>query len=202
MDWQARVAQTVGRNVRMLREGRTPKMSAQALADATATLGHPIQRPVIANLENGRRASVTLTDMFVLARALNVPPFALIAPLTSEEPVEVLPGRFMSAWDAIGWFNGNSNYVSDAVTQQDEGFAEWYHVTDAYEMRWQYEVQQLLYWDAYRQAERAKGDLRAMRLDQLNAIERTLTEIRKQLAALGVSGIPPLVAPPDLESDT
>ena len=194
----------MGRNVRRLREGRSPKMSAQALADATATLGHPIQRPVLTNLENGRRASVTLTDMFTLARALNVPPFALIAPLNSEEPVEVLPGRFMSAWDAIGWFNGNSNSVADAVTEADAAneYAEWYAVTDAYDLRWRYEVEQLRFWDTLRQIESATGSHREALLSTLDALRRTLDAVRDTLNRLGVVGVPPLVDPrSDLEAD-
>lgn len=53
-------------------------MSAQGLADRCAELGHPIQRDVISNLENGRRATVPVTDLIVIAEALGVPALSLV----------------------------------------------------------------------------------------------------------------------------
>ncbi len=45
-------------------------MSAQDLADRCAEIGHPIPRNVIANMESGRRATLPLVDVLVLAEAL------------------------------------------------------------------------------------------------------------------------------------
>ena len=196
LDWSARLARDVGRNVKAIRTSKHPKLSAQALAERTRELGHQIQRAVIANLESGRRGSITLADIYVLARALNVPPLALLAPLTSEHLVEVLPGRFMTAWDAVGWFNGNSNNVSDSVTQEDDGFREWYANTDAYDMRWRYEVEQLRVGETMRDLEGADGDYRDALLGKLESQRHILAEIRRRLQdGLGVVGVPPLAIP-------
>ena len=69
-DWPARVAATVAREVRRYRESQRPKMSAQQLADRTAELGAPIPRSVLANLESGRRETVSVAEILVLAAAL------------------------------------------------------------------------------------------------------------------------------------
>lgn len=79
-------------------------MSAQALSDACAETGYEIPRTVIANLENGRRTSVEITDLLVLAKALKVPPIALLMPVGSAGTIEVLPGKEVSIWDAVTWF--------------------------------------------------------------------------------------------------
>ena len=58
------------------------KVSAQMLADRMTELGYPIQRTVIANLENGRRSEVSIDHVVVAARALGTTVLALL-----EEPV-------------------------------------------------------------------------------------------------------------------
>nr|WP_275586504.1 helix-turn-helix transcriptional regulator [Geodermatophilus normandii] len=81
-------------------------MSAQQLADATERLGHPVPRSVIANLENGRRDSIGLPEVLVLARALDVPPVTLLFPLGRQPDVEVLPETTVHPWAAVRWFTG------------------------------------------------------------------------------------------------
>ena len=58
------------------------KVSAQMLADRMTELGYPIQRTVIANLENGRRSEVSIDHVVGAARALGTTVLALL-----EEPV-------------------------------------------------------------------------------------------------------------------
>lgn len=79
-------------------------MSAQALSDRCAALGHPIDRSVIAKLEKGLRQSVTVADVLVLAKALGVPPILLIFPVGQDEVIEILPGRTIGTWTATKWF--------------------------------------------------------------------------------------------------
>ena len=55
-------------------------MSVQKLADVTDELGMPIPRSVLANLESGRRETVTVAEVLVLAAALDVAPIDLICP--------------------------------------------------------------------------------------------------------------------------
>ena len=105
-DWSARVAWLVAREVRRYREGQRPKMSAQQLADRTAELGMPIPRSVLANLESGRRETVSVAEVLILAAALNVAPIELICPIGFDKRTEMLPGREMDPLDATRWFTG------------------------------------------------------------------------------------------------
>ena len=93
-DWSARMARLVAREVRRYREGQgqRPRMSAQQLADRTEELGMPIPRSVLANLESGRRETVSVAEILVLAGALNVAPIELICPVGYDKEIELLPG--------------------------------------------------------------------------------------------------------------
>lgn len=106
-DWQRRLTAVVAANVRRLRTDHKPPLSAQALSSRTAELGYPIHRTVIADLESGRRAGVTLADLFVLARALDAPPMALIAALDGSAEIPALPNE-EDAWptQVIEWIVG------------------------------------------------------------------------------------------------
>lgn len=105
-------------------------MSAQKLADATAELGLPIARSVIANLESGRRETVTLPELVVLARALGVPPLLLVFPVGRHETVDTLPGGPADTLQALDWFIGQARFPSPYVGQGDRdpgtGLHEWY----------------------------------------------------------------------------
>lgn len=103
-EWPQRLTAAIADQVQRLRHDR--KMSAQQLADATAGLGHPIPRSVIANLESGRRDTVSVAELLVLARALRVPPLLLIFPLGKELWTEVLPGVRVGTWAGALWFTG------------------------------------------------------------------------------------------------
>jgi transcriptional regulator with XRE-family HTH domain len=82
-------------------------MSAQALADRCAELGHPLDRSVIAKLEKGYRATVTLADLLALAAALEVSPLLLLLPFgEAEDAVEALPGRTVNPAEAYEWITG------------------------------------------------------------------------------------------------
>ncbi len=67
----------------------------------------PIARSVLANLESGRRDSISVAEILVLARALRVPPALLIVPLGREETAEILPGRQVATWPAFMWLGGD-----------------------------------------------------------------------------------------------
>jgi len=102
---------TTGRIAGAVRDLRG-KRSAQWLADRTAELGHPISRTAISNLEVGRKGSVDVLELIVLARALGVPPLLLLYPAQSAGEVEVLPGHRASSWAAGQWFAGRAPYVA------------------------------------------------------------------------------------------
>ena len=105
-DWSARVARLVAREVRRYRERRQPRMSVQQLADRTAELGMPIPRSVLANLESGRRETVSTAEVVILAAALDIAPIELISPVGFDQQVEMLPGRMMDPLSATRWFTG------------------------------------------------------------------------------------------------
>jgi transcriptional regulator with XRE-family HTH domain len=179
--WDARLAAAVGRNVRQLRQDRSTPLSAQALSNRTADLGHKVHRSVIAKLENGERASVTLGDLFVLAAALEVPPFALLAPLVTSSRVEVLPGQMLSEWDAVDWLAGDLTVGIETADNQ---------ITDAYELRFRFRVAMLQYVDAFHRAETAEGSAREIAIEGLSAQERYIDQLRKALNRLGVQHVP------------
>jgi transcriptional regulator with XRE-family HTH domain len=102
--WQGRVTRTIAREIRRYRDER--KMSAQQLADRTAELGMEIPRSVIANLESGRRETVTVPELQVLAAALHVAPVELACPAGFDEQTEILPDRMVDPLSASHWFRG------------------------------------------------------------------------------------------------
>jgi transcriptional regulator with XRE-family HTH domain len=106
--WSARTARLVAREVRRYREGQgqRPRISAQQLADRTEELGMPIPRSVLANLESGRRETVSVAEILVLAAALNVAPIELICPVGYDKEIELLPGRSLDPLGAMRWFTG------------------------------------------------------------------------------------------------
>jgi transcriptional regulator with XRE-family HTH domain len=73
----------------------------------------PIQRSVLANLESGRRTTVNLAELLVLAAALGVPPVTLLFPAGYVRDVEVLPGVRKDPVVATDWFVGES-FLDDA----------------------------------------------------------------------------------------
>lgn len=79
-------------------------MTAVALSARCAELGLPLDRNVIAKLENGHRNSVTVDEVLVLAAALRVPPSHLLFGVGGAE-AEVLPGKRVPAWRAAEWLS-------------------------------------------------------------------------------------------------
>jgi transcriptional regulator with XRE-family HTH domain len=115
------MARQVAREVRRYRESQRPRMSTRQLADRTAELGMEIPRSVLANLESGRRETVTVAEVLVLAAALGVAPIELICPVGFDKQTEMLPGRMMDPLAAMRWFTGEWKLdVSDAVTTMRE----------------------------------------------------------------------------------
>jgi transcriptional regulator with XRE-family HTH domain len=111
-DWSARLTARVAEALKRYRKERG--MSAQEVTDACAAVGHAIPRSVIANLESGRRASLDIAELLVLAEVLGIPPVTLLFPPDSAEPVEPLPGRTMHAWHAIEWVAGEVPHFENA----------------------------------------------------------------------------------------
>lgn len=111
-DWSARLTKMIGTRVAFYRaratSGTGRKLTAQGLADRCTELGLPTDRPAIAKLEVGLRKTLTIAELLVLAKALDVPPFALLFPVGYVADVPVLPGREAGPRAAADWFIGSS----------------------------------------------------------------------------------------------
>src|SRR5215475_5762966 len=86
--WAARVTRSIAGEIRQRRKARG--MSAEDLAAACSDLGMPIPRSTLADLENGRRASISVAEWLAIAAALDVPPVMLLCPVGTAETAEVL----------------------------------------------------------------------------------------------------------------
>jgi transcriptional regulator with XRE-family HTH domain len=123
-DWAATLARDIAGQIRRHRLAR--ELSAQQLADRCAALGMEIPRSVIANLEIGRRPTVSVAELLILAAALEVPPVALIAPLGQEPETRILPNRELITFDAILWMSGEARLPDDPASKE----VNWINETD------------------------------------------------------------------------
>jgi transcriptional regulator with XRE-family HTH domain len=103
-DWASELAHKIAAEVRYWRERRG--LSAQQLAERTRQLGHHVPRNVVANLENGRRETLSIAEVLILAAALDVPPVLLVAPVGRKRYVQLLPEVVATSWEARGWIHG------------------------------------------------------------------------------------------------
>ncbi|MCL6302934.1 helix-turn-helix domain-containing protein [Streptomyces kronopolitis] len=116
-DWAERLAATIAGEI--LRYRRNQKMSAQRLSDRCAELGMDVPRATISNLENGRRTSIAVAELLVLAAALDVPPAALVFPVGYTEETEALPGAMTPPYEAVRWFGGEEHSATPQAAAQD-----------------------------------------------------------------------------------
>lgn len=107
----------IGVSVKRLRQG---KYSAEALASKVEELGYrPYSRSALVNLEYGRKKTLDLGELIVLAEALNVPAVQLIYPNIPEGDCEFLPGQHSIAWHALRRFTGETA-VPGQIAMADE----------------------------------------------------------------------------------
>ena len=102
--WSSRVTRDIGRQVRRWR--RRHKITIQQLSDLTASIGQRVPPTVLTNLEHRRRDFVSVSELLLIAAALNVPPVLLIAPIGHQSEMEVLPNVRSSPWRTRGWLMG------------------------------------------------------------------------------------------------
>lgn len=94
------------RIAKAIKQARQSQYTAQQLADKTAQLGYPISRSQIANYESGRKQTLDVTELLVLAHALNIPALSLLFPGHWNDTIEVVPGNIMSKADAVNHHAG------------------------------------------------------------------------------------------------
>jgi hypothetical protein len=143
-EWGKRVAAVVGGEVARFRTRRqvehtedgprlTEPMTLQQLSDRCAALGYPIARSVLSKLEKKHRHTITLDEVLVLAQALGVPAVLLMFPLSHAETVEALPGKDVSPWNAIAWFQGTSGDLDNPWADPQLGTNSPIHLWGAHE---------------------------------------------------------------------
>ena len=103
--------------VKHARERR--RISAQQLSDITVDLGYPVSRNTLTNYENGRKQSLDVVELIVLAMALEVPPIMLLYGGHPDDPIEVTPGHEIPTVGALAWFSGDQRMAKGALAQQD-----------------------------------------------------------------------------------
>ncbi|MBL8927063.1 MAG: helix-turn-helix transcriptional regulator [Pseudonocardia sp.] len=102
--WPQNVVDVIAAEVR--RHRTRLKMSAQRLSDRCEELGYPVARNTISNLENGRKETLTVTELAVIAAALRVPLLLLMYPVGQVGRVEALPGVEMEPLHGLLWASG------------------------------------------------------------------------------------------------
>lgn len=104
-DWTANQAGEIGRRVAQRRAAL--RLSAQQLAERCEALGMPaFTRQVIMRLEHNRRENVSVSELSVLAAALEISPVLLLYPVGLAEQAEYLPGHYAAPFDAARWWSG------------------------------------------------------------------------------------------------
>ncbi len=94
-------------NVRNIRRQRG--WSARELAERCRAAGLPKwNREIVANVENGRRASISVDELFVLAVVFGVAPLSLCVPLR-QSAYAVTPQITMHPWRAAQWISGTAD---------------------------------------------------------------------------------------------
>jgi transcriptional regulator with XRE-family HTH domain len=120
-EWSVRVTRGIGQRVAFYRN--RADLTASMLSARCAELGLPMDRNVLAKLENGHRNSVTVDEVCVLAAALGVPPVMLLFGVGTEETAEILPGEHVPSFAAAEWFAGTAPRPSPGVVRSRRGWA-------------------------------------------------------------------------------
>ncbi len=108
LDWHHQVTKDVVEAI--TRRRRYLEMTAQELADETQRLGHEVARNVIANWESGRRKTITVPELIVVAEALEVAPADLLFSPALGGHVNYLPGQDIGRWSAFSRFTGEHRH--------------------------------------------------------------------------------------------
>jgi transcriptional regulator with XRE-family HTH domain len=123
------VVKVIAERMRKYRRGRD--WSGQKLADEVTRLGVRWDRSIVANLENGRRGTVSVQELVALSRALDVSPLLLALPLGDAPTVELLPGWPVVTWEAARWWRGDSAFLDDDVETPGADELRWFLDHDA-----------------------------------------------------------------------
>ncbi|GAB3389205.1 hypothetical protein GCM10027568_11120 [Humibacter soli] len=111
--WETRLSKTVFRTIARYKEEM--RLSTPELAARVSAVLQPdeIKPTTLNNMLAGKRKAITLPEVFAFAKALGVPPAALVVPLRGEEQVEMFPGEHFAAEEALDLLRGT--YVRTEV---------------------------------------------------------------------------------------
>lgn len=102
--WSKEVTGEIGKNIQFFRE--LEGISAEKLSNRTEKLGYKVPRNSIANIENNRKVTITLQELIIIARALNISPKILVAnPLGSMKDFRPSPKENTTSIDAFELLN-------------------------------------------------------------------------------------------------
>ncbi|MER5473745.1 helix-turn-helix transcriptional regulator [Streptomyces sp. NPDC002685] len=195
-EWRARLVQGVAQQVRRYRLERG--ISVQKLADiCTEEYGLPIKRSVLANFEGGRRPALSVVELLVLARILNVPPVQLLFPVGLEETTEVLPHKSVDTWAGLQWFTGEASHLPgdapDAAPVEGAAAVRLFRRHDRLVAEWSNNNRQL---QKLFTAAPGSPEANMVRLasQTLQSIGEALKEVREQIRRQGLK-------PPQLQAD-
>jgi transcriptional regulator with XRE-family HTH domain len=132
------LSDAAARQINKLR--RRAGLNREQLAIRCRKLGAPrnFTAAAIANIETGRRVDgkrrrdVTVDELAIFARALNVSPVVLLFELdeVTVTEAEVLPDLVVPMWTATAWFTGEGQLPSEDLHGQSEAdSAEWVRKT-------------------------------------------------------------------------
>lgn len=83
-------------------------LTGAGLAERMTEAGIKWDRSVVANLENGRRASVSVEELLALAYVLDVAPVHLVVPITAGGCLSVTPDVSVTNEQARAWIRGDA----------------------------------------------------------------------------------------------
>lgn len=106
----------IARQMRELR--RAQGLSGQKLADAMTAEGVAWDRSIVANLETGRRRTVSVEEWLALARVLGVAPLHLLVPIEGGE-YQVTPSLTADAEDVRTWVSGYDSPLTGVGDDRD-----------------------------------------------------------------------------------
>jgi len=92
--------------VREAREARG--LTQRELAQRLTERDYKTDRTTVVRIETGKKADVSLSDIFAFALALDVRPIDLVVPLEDEAPIAVTPSSVITAKKARAWIRGDA----------------------------------------------------------------------------------------------
>lgn len=128
-EWIDQMMRQIGEGIDRARSGR----SDQWISDRTQRIGSKLSRTAISEYRRGVRKSMPVTDLLVLAAALEVPPVALLFPDLPNGLVELLPDHTnVTAFDAAQWVSGERQTVPEGGSIFfDEENQRWWTTTNS-----------------------------------------------------------------------